>query len=67
VSIFVIWDKRTKVKDMRVVPWPAGLWMLGVGLLLDLFGRWWFVNVIANFSMPVVCAGLGQLHLREDE
>ena len=58
VSIFIIWHKRAKLKDMGVVPCPAGLWVLSGGLLLYIFGSWWFVNIVANFSMLVVLLGL---------
>lgn len=58
VSAFVIWHKRNKLKSMWVVPSPAGLWVLGGGLLLYLFGRWWYVNFVSDFSMVVVLGGL---------
>lgn len=58
VSAFVVWLKGTKLKSMTVAPSPAGLWALGGGLLLYLGARWWYVNVVANFSMLVVLVGL---------
>lgn len=58
VSAFVIWHKRNKLKSMRVVPAPAGLWVFGGGLLLYLFATWWYVNFIAATSMLMVLGGL---------
>ncbi|MGH7209355.1 MAG: exosortase/archaeosortase family protein [Nitrospiraceae bacterium] len=58
VSVFVIWHKRDRLRSMRVVPFPAGLLVLGGGLLLLLFGTWWYVNLVSNFSMLVVLGGL---------
>ncbi len=58
VSAYVIWRKRAKLKNMGVVPCSTGLWVLGGGLLIYLFGRWWFVNFVADFSMLVVLLGL---------
>ncbi len=58
VSVFVIWHKRKELKRMKAVPFPAGLWVLGGGLLLFLFGRWWYVNFVSDLSMLVVLAGL---------
>lgn len=58
VSGFIIWHKRNKLKGMRVHPFPAGLWVLSGGLLLYLFGRWWYVNFVADLSLLVVLAGL---------
>jgi len=58
VSIFMVWYKRDKLNGMRLEPFPAGLWVLGGGLLVSLFARWWYVNIVANLSMLVVLAGL---------
>ena len=58
VSVFIVWYKRDKLKSMRVEPLPDGLWVLGGGLLIYLVSRWWYVNVVANFSILVVLAGL---------
>ena len=58
VSVFVIWHKRKALKGMKALPCPAGLWVLGGGLLLYLFGRWWYVNFVSDLSMLVVLAGL---------
>lgn len=33
VSGFIIWHKRDRLKPLRVVPSPPGLWVLGGGLL----------------------------------
>ena len=58
VSAFVIWHKRDRLRSMRIVPSPAGLWVLAGGLLLLLFGTWSYVNFVSNFSMLVVLGGL---------
>ncbi len=58
VSGFVIWHKRNTLKGMRVAPSEAGLWILGGGLLLSIFGKWWYLNFISASSMLVVLWGL---------
>jgi len=58
VSAFIIWHKRNKLKNMVVVPCRAGLWVLGAGLLLYIFGSWWYVNFVAASSMIIVLGGL---------
>ena len=58
VSLFVIWHKRNTLKSMRVEPSAAGLWVLGGGLLLYLFSRWFYVNFAAASSMLIVLTGL---------
>ncbi len=58
VSAFIIWHKRDKLRNMVVVPCRAGLWVLGLGLLLYIFGSWWYVNFVAASSMIIVLGGL---------
>jgi len=58
VSAFIIWHKRDKLKGMVVVPCRAGLWVLGAGLGLYIFGSWWYVNFVAASSMIIVLGGL---------
>jgi len=58
VSAFIIWHKRNKLKNMVVVPCRAGLWVLAGGLLLYIFGSWWYVNFVSASSMIIVLGGL---------
>lgn len=58
ISVYIIWDKRDKLKDMVVAPSNAGLWALIGGLLLYLFSSWWYVNFFAASSMVIVLGGL---------
>lgn len=58
VSGFIIWHKRDRLKPLRGVPSPSGLWVLGGGLLVYLLATWWYVNFAAALSMLIVLGGL---------
>lgn len=58
ISAWIVWRQRETLKRQTLTAWRPGLGVLIAGVLLYLFGRWWFVNFIAAVSIVVVLAGL---------
>jgi exosortase len=58
VSLFIVWQRREILKKIEITSAPIGIWIIAVGLLINMICASLRVYFVSGFSLVVVFYGL---------